>query len=125
MGTVQLLEGGTLYLRAQRGFGSKFLQHFEAVDKHDTYAWGTALRDKILTAINDVQADARFAEHRNAAALGNFRAALSAPLISPRGQPLGVVSVYFPHPTRFSASDLEAFQRHAERSAAAIDWALV
>ena len=118
------IDGGARCIRARRALSSAFLRHIEAIDGHNLPVSAMALCKRTLITVSDVQTDARFSEYRDLAALGGFRAALAAPLALPGGQLLGVLSAYFPQAMQFSAWHVQALLSHAEKSAAAIDWAV-
>jgi hypothetical protein len=114
-GNVQILDSatGSLRIAAQCGFGAEFLEYFAVVDDGRS-ACGRAARERTQTVIADVDADARFAPHRDIAAASAFRAVQSTPLIERTGRLLGVVSTHYPQPYSASERDLEIMKRYGE-----------
>jgi len=111
-GNVQLLADDELVIVAQRGLRPEFLRTFRHVKREDGCACGRALRRGRSVVIPDVEADAEFAVFRSDARLAGFRAVQSTPLITRRGEPLGVVSTHFAnvhHPTKIEMETLQAY----------------
>lgn len=73
-----------------------------------------ARRERVI--VEDVLADPLFAPHRAIAAATGFRTVQSTPLVSRRGELLGVISTHFRQPCRFSGTVLrftDLYARHA------------
>jgi len=106
-GNVQLMDAksGTLRSVAQRGFTSSFGNRVEDVNEQDESARGRALRTRRSCQIEDVQADPGYAPYRAAAAEAGYRAVQSTPLIGPRDEIVGVLSVHFRQPHVFTLRD--------------------
>jgi hypothetical protein len=113
LGNVQVLDRatGSLRIAVQHGFGAEFLDHFAVVDD-DRSACGRAAKECAQTVIADVNADASFAPHRDAAAAAAFRAVQSTPLVDATGHLLGVVSTHYRYPYAPPARDLEILKRY-------------
>jgi GAF domain-containing protein len=111
-GNVQIADpiSGSLRIAAQTGFSDEFLEYFAVVDI-DGSACGRAARECAQVVIADVNADPRFAPHRDIAAAAGFRAVNSTPLVDLRGRLVGVLSTHFPFPYRPPAGDLELMKR--------------
>lgn len=67
-------------------------------------------------AVDDLQADQRFVEEEQLQA-ADFGAYLGAPVTTPEGHPVGVVSIYGSHPREFTASDRAYVETLAELAA--------
>jgi GAF domain-containing protein len=120
-GNVQLCDPatGTLRIAAESGFSSEFLQYFAVVDDTSS-ACGRAAIQRSQTIIVDVNADARFAAHREIAASSGFRAVQSTPLVDPTGRLCGVISTHFRRVHRPSARDAQIMEWYAEKVAVAV-----
>jgi GAF domain-containing protein len=114
-GNIQIRDRatGSLRITAQSGFGAEFLHYFAAVDD-DRSACGRAAREGAQTVITDVDADERFAPHRDIAAASGFRAVQSTPLVDRAGRLFGVVSTHYPRPYSPSELDLQLLRRYGE-----------
>jgi PAS domain S-box-containing protein len=116
-GVVQQVDAGsgTLVIVAQRHLPQGFLSHFARV--HDEGAVsGRAMRRLERVIVEDVLADPLFAPDREIAQVAGFRAVQSTPLVSRRGELLGVISTHFRQPHRFSVTTLrltDLYARHA------------
>ena len=116
-GNVQLNdpEQGGLVIAAQRNFQAEFLEYFALVSGDDS-ACGRAAGMRARVVIEDVETDESFAPHRRIAAAAGFRAVQSTPLISHRGELLGMISTHFRKPHVFSDTELrltDLYARHA------------
>lgn len=103
-GNIQLLdsENQTLSIVAHSGFQQPFLDAFAAVDSHDESGCGRALRSGERVMIEDVEEDAAYAPYLAHARQAGYRAVQSTPLISHKGEVLGVLSNHFRRPTTLS-----------------------
>jgi signal transduction histidine kinase/DNA-binding response OmpR family regulator len=119
LGSVQLYDpqAQALALVAQRGFRQDFLDRFRAVRTEDDTACGRALRTGGRVVIEDVEADPAYAPYRRAAAAAGYRAVQSTPLLSRRGELLGVLSTHFRRPHRPSERDLRLLDLYARQAA--------
>lgn len=117
-GNVQLLdpERGGLVIVAQRNFETPFLEHF-AVVRADDCACGRAADVGHRIIIEDIEADESFAPHRGVAREAGFRAVQSTPLISHRGELLGMLSTHFRKPHRPSDHELRLTDIYVQQAA--------
>jgi len=116
-GNIQLYNPEThaLEIVAQRGFNQDFLEYFRSVGDIGA-ACGRAMELRNRVIIEDVETDSGFAPHRDIAASAGFRAVQSTPLVSPRGEFLGILSTHFRRAHRPSLHDLrftDLYARHA------------
>ena len=121
LGNIQLrnVANGALRIAAHAGFDSEFLEYFASV-KDGSSACGRAASRCAQTVIVDVNEDAAFAPHRQAAAASRFRAVQSTPLVDPSGRVRGVVSTHFRQSHCPCHRDLQLMQWYGERVAAAL-----
>lgn len=119
MGNIQLLnpQRDTLEIAVHRGFKQDFLDHFGRVSIHDESACGRAMRNKERTIIEDVQVDASFEPSRHIAASAGFRSVLSIPLLSRKGELLGMLSTHYRDPHRFEGHNLRILDLYARQAA--------
>ncbi|REJ82684.1 MAG: GAF domain-containing protein [Planctomycetota bacterium] len=119
MGNVQLLnpEENTLEIVAQRGFGPDFLDHFRVVKYDGTSACGRVMQSRERVVVEDVTTDPGYEPHREAAAAAGFRAVQSTPLISRRGELLGVLSTHYAEPRVPSESELRLLDLYTRQAA--------
>lgn len=122
-GNVQLYskQTGALEIVAQRGFQREFLEHFRNVRGDDSASCGRALRQQTRVIIEDVQIDPGFASHRRVAAAAGYRAVQSTPLLSRKGEFLGIVSTHFRQPHRPSDHELRLTDLYARQAAEMIE----
>jgi PAS domain S-box-containing protein len=123
MGHIQLLDAEQDVLRfaAQRGFRPRFLEFFREVSVNDSYACCRAARGGKPVVVENIELDAPYMPYRSVARAAGYCAVVSAPMISHRGAPLGVISVQFPSPHRPSDADLHRLNLYRRRAAAFID----
>ena len=117
-GNVQLIDPTTdeLKIAVQCGFNREFLDYFAAVSDSGS-ACGRAATSGSQIVIDDVNADSRFAPHRDIAAASGFRAVQSTPLVNHAGRMVGVLSTHYPSPHHPSAASLQFMLRFAEQIA--------
>lgn len=122
-GNVQLVEpiSGSLRIAAQAGFSDEFLEYFAVVNDNDGSACAIAARQHAQTVIADVNADPRYASHREIAAASGYRAVQSTPLVDVRGHLLGMLSTHYPCPYRPPDEALEVMQRLGELIGQAVE----
>lgn len=87
---------------------------FEPIDREETVCTYAILDDGV-TVIEDVLADARFAENRGLAA-ADIRFYAGAQLRSPDGQPIGTFCIFDESPRSFSERDRELLQHLADEA---------
>lgn len=116
-GVVQRVEpeSGDLVIVAQRKLPEAFLAHFARVrDESAISARAMVRRERVM--VEDVLADPLLGPHREVAAAAGVRAVQSTPLVSRKGEVLGVISTLFRQPHRFGAAVLrftDLYVRHA------------
>jgi len=107
---------GDLVIVAQRNLPAAFVTHFARV--HDESAVGgraMARRERVI--VEDVLADPLFAPHQAIAAAAGVRSVQSTPMVSSRGELLGVISTHFRQPHRFSGAVLRFTDLYARLAA--------
>jgi PAS domain S-box-containing protein len=106
-GNVQLYDSAskTLRIAAHRNFKQRFLDHFREVDASSGSACGMALAGGDQVAIEDVEKEPAFQPSLAEARAAGYRAVQSTPLLGSLG-PVGMLSVHFREPRRFSEHDL-------------------
>jgi GAF domain-containing protein len=122
-GNVQLVDpiSGSLRIAAQAGFSDEFLEYFAVVNDDDGSACAIAAQQHAQTVIADVNADPRYAPHRDIAAASGYRAVQSTPLVDLRGHLLGMLSTHYPYPYRPPDEALEVMRRLGELMGQAIE----
>lgn len=115
MGNVKIYESqlGALATVAQRGFSAELLTRVDSVAAPDSTACGMALATRGVILIEDVERDEAFAPHRKAATQAGYRSILAVPLISRRGDVLGVLSIHWREPRRSDERELRMFELYA------------
>ena len=123
MGYVQIYdeECGELRIIAQRGFSAEFLTHFEKVTADDGGVYGMALAACEAVLIEDTERDEAFRPHRATAAQAGYRAVFSVPLISRRGDVLGVLSTHWREPRRPEEREVRMLELYAGHAVDAIE----
>jgi PAS domain S-box-containing protein len=123
MGNVQIYDQarGELRIFAQRGFSAEFLTHFESVTADDGSACGMALAAREAVLIEDTERDETFRPHRATATKAGYRAVFSVPLISRRGDVLGVLSTHWREPRRPEEREVRMLELYAGHAVDAIE----
>ena len=119
LGNVRLLDPTTRQLRiaAQRGFGPEYLEHFSSVGANSGEVCARAAQQRKRVIVEDMQTDPQFASYRATAAAEGFRGVQSTPIMSRRGELLGVLSTYFRDPQRPSERALRMIDLYARQAA--------
>jgi PAS domain S-box-containing protein len=119
LGNVRLLDVGTRELRiaAQRGFGPEYLQRFSSVAANSGEVCARAAQQGKRVIVEDVQTDPLFTQHRAIADAAGFRGIQSTPIMSRRGELLGVLSTYFRDPQRPPQRALRMIDLYARQAA--------
>ncbi len=119
LGNVRLLDPATHQLRiaAQRGFGAEYLQHFSSVGANSGEVCARAAQQRKRVVVEDMQTDIQFASYRATAATAGFRGIQSTPIMSRRGELLGVLSTYFRDPQHPSERALRMIDLYARQAA--------
>jgi PAS domain S-box-containing protein len=117
-GNVQLYDPDRhgLVIVAQHNFQPSFLEHFALVRTGDCTC-GRAAETHRRVIIEDVETDERFAAHRSVAREAGFRAVQSTPLISHRGELLGMLSTHFRMPHKPSDYELRLTDIYVQQAA--------
>jgi len=118
-GNVQLFdaERGGLVIVAQRNFQPPFLEYLAFVPSERCAAFARAAQTRQRIIIEDVQTDISFAPYRHVAAEAGFRSLVSTPLISPKGELLGMLSTHFRNPHRPTEYELRLTDIYAQQAA--------
>jgi PAS domain S-box-containing protein len=122
MGNVQLLDGDTLKIVAQRGFEAPFLEFFNTV--HDGLAaCGTAMQSSERVVVEDVAASPIFADSpaRDVMLAAQVHAVQSTPLINRSGRLLGMFSTHYRTPHRPEQRELRLLDLLARQAADCIE----
>ena len=101
-----------LRLGVHAGLDDEFLRHVEEVPPGGG-ACGTAYAERRRVVVEDTEVDPIFAPYREAARRAGFRACHSTPLISRRGDTIGVLSVLFAEPHRPSDRETRLMDLYA------------
>ena len=117
-GHVQLLdlEQGTLRIHVQSGFPDPVLDRIERIGLDDDVACARAARQGYRVMVEDVKATPESAPHAEVAATMRFRSYQCSPLLSHRGQVLGVLTTHWRAPGPLSERNarlLDLYARHA------------
>jgi len=109
-----------LRLGVQAGLDDEFLRHLETVPP-GSGACGTAYAERRRVVVEDVEVDPIYAPYREAARKAGFRGCHSTPLISRRGDTIGVLSVLFVEPHRPSDRETRLMDLYARIAADSIE----
>ena len=122
LGNIQLYDADTKTLRiaAQRGFQTVFLDHFREVGVNEGSACGLALARGERVVIEDVETEPAYAPNLRAAREAGYRAVQSTPLLTPSGEPLGMLSTHFRERHRFAERELRLTDLYAREAADAL-----
>jgi PAS domain S-box-containing protein len=121
-GTIQLYDPvkQALEIVAQRGFRQDFLEYFKSV-RDDGAACGRAMQLRERVIIEDVETDPEYAPHRHIAASAGYRAVQSTPVLSRRGEFVGVLSTHFRRPHRPPLRELRFTDLYASCAAEIVE----
>jgi signal transduction histidine kinase/ActR/RegA family two-component response regulator len=109
-----------LRLGVHAGLDEEFLRSVAAVPAGGG-ACGTAYAERRRVVVEDTEADPIYAPYREAARKAGFRACHSTPLISRRGDMIGVLSVLFVEPHRPSDRETRLMDLYARIAADSIE----
>ncbi len=113
---------GSLISHMSFGFDAETLLSFDRViPGPDGGGAGNAFARGTRYVIEDVEQDAAFAPHREAALRAGIRALHSTPIVTRSGDLLGVISVYFRQPHRPGQRDMQIADVCARHAADAIE----
>jgi PAS domain S-box-containing protein len=123
LGNVRLLDPATGELRiaVQRGFRPEFLQRFSSIRTNSSVVCARAAQQRKRVIVEDVEADPQLAPDREIAAVAGFRGIQSTPIMSRRGEPLGVLSTHFRDPQRPSERALRMIDLYARQAAEVLE----
>ncbi|MEX2221618.1 MAG: ATP-binding protein [Candidatus Rokuibacteriota bacterium] len=113
-------EKAGLALGVHVGFDEEFLQHVEFVPS-GAGACGTAYAEGRRVVVGDVETDPVVAPYRDAARRAGIRSCHSTPLITRRGDIVGVLSVLFVEPYRPSDREMRLMDLYARIAADSIE----
>ncbi|MBA2658077.1 MAG: GAF domain-containing protein [Nitrosospira sp.] len=118
MGTIQLYDPARkiLTIAAHQGFEQDFLDHFSEENAEGDAACGRALSTLKRVVIEDIQADERYAIHRDVAEKAGFRAVQSTPLCGRDATPLGMLTTHFRAPHAPSERELRMVDLYARQA---------
>ncbi len=114
---MQLPIEDELAIVAQRGLSADFLKTFQRVRRDDASACGRALCLGVPVVIMNVEEDADFAVFRQEAKSAGFRAVQSTPMITGRGDLLGIVSTHFVGVHEPTSIEMQTLQRYGRVAA--------
>jgi PAS domain S-box-containing protein len=119
LGNVRLLDPRTRELRiaAQRGFGKEYLERYSSVGANSGEVCAKAAQQGKRVIVEDVQSDPQFAHYRAIATTAGFRGIQATPIMSRRGELLGVLSTYFRDPQHPSERALRMIDLYARQAA--------
>jgi PAS domain S-box-containing protein len=112
---------GALEIVAQRGFKQDFLDAFRIVDIEDESACARAMRQGKQVTIEDIERDPAYVPYREIAAAAGYRAVQSTPLVSRRGDLIGMLSTHFRHPHLPTDRELRMLDLYARQAADVIE----
>jgi PAS domain S-box-containing protein len=112
---------GALEIVAQRGFKQDFLDAFRIVDMEDESACARSMRQGKQVTIEDVEKDPAYVPYREMAAAAGYRAVQSTPLVSRRGDLIGMLSTHFRHPHLPTDRELRMLDLYARQAADVIE----
>jgi signal transduction histidine kinase/ActR/RegA family two-component response regulator len=122
LGLLSLCEAGRdgLSLKVHSGFDEEFLKQIDWVPP-GAGACGTSYEQRRRIVVEDVELDPIFAPYREAALRAGVRACHSTPLISRRGNMIGVLSVHFRRPHRPQERETRLMDLYARTAADIIE----
>lgn len=101
-GNIQLVDkrSGGLVIEAHRSFSKAFLDFFRNVHQHMAGACGAAMKEGKRVVVEDITKSEIFQGHPALSVLlgEGVRAVQSTPLVSSKGNLLGMISTHFPEP---------------------------
>ena len=109
-----------LRLGVHAGLDDEFLRHVEAVPSGGG-ACGTAYAERRRVVVEDTEVDPVYAPYREAARKAGIRACHSTPLISRRGDTVGVLCMLFAEPHRPSDRETRLMDLYARIAADSIE----
>ena len=118
-GNIRLRDEATegMMIALQQGFAPELVERFALCRKGDGSACGLALESGSRVVIPDVEADARYARHREMAARAGFRAVQATPLYGRDRQLIGMLSTHFRAVRHFTEHELRLTDLYAALAA--------
>jgi signal transduction histidine kinase/ActR/RegA family two-component response regulator len=113
-------EGDALGVAASLGFSEEGLAAVSSI-RNPSGALGMCAQGGRRARVEDVETDAAFAAHRDAARKAGFRALHCTPLINAKGRPIGALSVYHRQPRRPSEREMDLVEVCASQATAFIE----
>ncbi|ELR68569.1 Multi-sensor Hybrid Histidine Kinase [Fulvivirga imtechensis AK7] len=119
MGNIQLYDEQDQCLKivAHIGFNDDFLEYFGEVTFGDDSACSMAMKRLTREIIEDVHLAPSFKKHLKIAESAGYRAVQSTPLLSRKGQLLGMLSTHYRQPCRPSERELRILDLYARQAA--------
>ena len=119
MGNVQLYDEQekSLKIVTHSGFNKQFLEHFREVSFGDDSACSKAMKNGERVIIEDVNKDPLFKKHLKIARSAGYRGVQSTPLLSRKGQLLGMLSTHYKRPHMPSERELRILDLYARQAA--------
>lgn len=110
----------TLLLLAYRNFDATFAGRFACFTPDGRTTCSRVIASGRRVALEDIEADERFAPHVPAALSAGFRSLQSAPLKDRAGRPIGVLTTHFAAPRVFSNDERGELDLCADRVSSAL-----
>ena len=117
-GTLQIINGSdqSLEIAASYGLSEEFLEHFKKVSMDEGSVCSRAWQVGETVFIGDITQDKLFTPHLYVTMRNNINSVLSTPLISSKGNFIGMISTHFKitrKPTKDSVENFEIFCKNA------------
>src|SRR5689334_703892 len=121
-GNIQLYDHARRGLEtvAQRGFDASFLAFIEFVSIDTDLAAARSIRCRKRVVVSNVNEDPLYAPYRERATHAGYQAVQSTPLISEKGEILGVLVTHLPEAREFTAHELQVLDLYSRQAADAI-----
>jgi len=113
-------DGDALGVAASLGFSEEGLAAVSSI-RNPNGALGMCAQGGRRARVEDVETDAAFAPHRDAARRAGFRALHCTPLINGKGRTIGALSVYHRQPRRPSEREMDLVEVCASQATAFIE----
>jgi len=122
-GNLQILNKNddSLEIVVSSGLSTRFLNHFTKVNASDGSVCARAMRTRKTVIVEDLSADKYFSPHLSIALHDGIHSVQSTPLISHKGQFVGIVSVHYKLPRRRVQTELLNFEYFCSKTADMIE----
>jgi signal transduction histidine kinase len=122
-GNIQVYDPaiGKLAIVVQRGFKQDFIDAFRIVGMDDESACARSMRQGKQVTIEDVETDPAYVPYRAIASAAGYRAVQSTPLVSRRGDLIGMLSTHFRRPHLPTDAQLKMLDLYARQAADVIE----